>query len=81
MRFSKWLVLGALILTACSGAAAAAGDGDLQDAKDPTIEAVYAATKVFRLHPETVGKSQVKRTKDIIDFIDQYKQKEQRKAV
>lgn len=39
----------------------------------PTIEAVYAATKVFRLHPETVGKSQVKRTKDIIDFIDQYK--------
>jgi len=39
----------------------------------PTIEAVYAATKVFRLHPETIGKGQVIRTKDIIDFIDRYK--------
>lgn len=39
----------------------------------PTIEAVYAATKVFRMHPETVGKDQVNRTKDIIEFIDRYK--------
>ena len=40
----------------------------------PTIEAVYAATKVFRLHPETVGSGQVIRTKDIIEFIDRYKE-------
>jgi hypothetical protein len=40
----------------------------------PTMEAVYAATKVFRIHPETVGKTQAQRTKEIIDFINQYKQ-------
>ncbi|HEY9084028.1 MAG TPA: hypothetical protein VIN73_11890 [Vicingaceae bacterium] len=39
----------------------------------PTIEAVYAATKVFRMHPEAIGGEQVIRTKDIIDFIDRYK--------
>jgi hypothetical protein len=39
----------------------------------PTIEAVYAATKVFRMHPETIGPEQVIRTKDIIDFIDRYR--------
>ncbi len=43
----------------------------------PTMEAVYAATKVFRLHPETVGQVQTERTKQIIDFINQYK-KDQR---
>tara|TARA_R100000750_G_scaffold30200_3_gene19227 strand:- start:37444 stop:38229 length:786 start_codon:yes stop_codon:yes gene_type:complete len=39
----------------------------------PTIEAVYAATKVFLMHPGTTGPEQVIRTKDIIDFIDRYK--------
>lgn len=37
----------------------------------PRIEAVYAATKVFALHPETVGKAHVTRTRDIMDFINQ----------
>ena len=45
----------------------------------PTIEAVYAATKVFMLHPETIGKPQVERTKTIIDFIDQYKKEKRLK--
>ena len=39
----------------------------------PIIEAVYAATKVFGLHPESVSKPHVKRTAEIIDFIDSYK--------
>ncbi len=39
----------------------------------PKIEAVYAATKIFSMHPELVGPSQIQRTKDIMDFIDQYK--------
>ncbi|MEP0271422.1 hypothetical protein [Ekhidna sp.] len=39
----------------------------------PTIEAVYAATKVFMLHPESVGEPHVQRTKDIMDLIDQHK--------
>ena len=39
----------------------------------PTIEAVYAATKVFMQHPESVGKPHVVRTSDIMDFIDKYK--------
>ncbi|WP_025741904.1 hypothetical protein [Aquimarina pacifica] len=38
----------------------------------PKIEAVYAATKIFNRYPEFVGASQVQRTKDIIQFIDQY---------
>ena len=38
----------------------------------PKIEAVYAATKVFRMHPNSIGPNQVTRTKDIIDFIDKY---------
>ena len=41
----------------------------------PKIEAVYAATKIFSLHPELVGKFQVKRTKDIIQFIDHLQQR------
>ena len=39
----------------------------------PTIEAVYAVTKVFGTHPEIVGKSQVERTKDVINFIENYR--------
>ena len=39
----------------------------------PTIEAVYAVTKVFGQHPEVVGKSQIQRTKDVIAFIDKYR--------
>ncbi|WP_062062708.1 hypothetical protein [Aquimarina longa] len=38
----------------------------------PKIEAVYAATKIFSMYPELVGKAQVERTKDIIAFIDNY---------
>lgn len=38
----------------------------------PTIEAVYAVTKVFGNHPELVGPSQLKRTQTIIDFIETY---------
>ncbi len=38
----------------------------------PKIEAVYAATKIFSLHP--VGTAQLQRTKDIMAFIDDYKQ-------
>ncbi len=43
------------------------------DAGFPRIEAVYAATKVFLLHPQTIGQAHVERTKTIIDFIDNYK--------
>jgi len=39
----------------------------------PSIEAVYAATQVFKMHPDTIGAPHVKRTADIIQFIDQYK--------
>ncbi|MFY0689154.1 MAG: hypothetical protein JXQ90_18435 [Cyclobacteriaceae bacterium] len=41
----------------------------------PTIEAVYAATKVFKRGAETssVSKVHLKRTADIINFIDDYK--------
>ncbi|QKX04138.1 hypothetical protein HN014_04190 [Aquimarina sp. TRL1] len=38
----------------------------------PKIEAVYAATKIFSRHPELVGKTQVDRTKEIVQFIDKY---------
>ncbi|MBL6444678.1 hypothetical protein JMN32_00050 [Fulvivirga sp. 29W222] len=41
----------------------------------PRIEAVYAATKVFGLHPETVGQAHVTRTRDIMDFINQHAKK------
>jgi len=43
----------------------------------PTIEAVYAVTKVFGNHPEFVGKSQISRTKEVINFIENYKKDEQ----
>lgn len=39
----------------------------------PTIEAVYAVTKVFGKNPELVGPNHIKRTQDILDFINQYK--------
>tara|TARA_R110002050_G_scaffold63730_3_gene139139 strand:+ start:2167 stop:2925 length:759 start_codon:yes stop_codon:yes gene_type:complete len=39
----------------------------------PTIEAVYAVTKVFGKNPEMVGASQIERTKDVIDFIENYR--------
>lgn len=39
----------------------------------PKIEAVYAATKIFSRNPELVGTAQVKRTQDIIGFIEQYR--------
>lgn len=42
----------------------------------PKIEAVYAATKVFAMRPADIGQVHVQRTKDIIAFIDQYKQQE-----
>lgn len=39
----------------------------------PKIEGVYAATKIFGMHPELVGEKQLQRTKDIIQFINQYR--------
>lgn len=41
----------------------------------PKIEAIYAATQVFLTHPETVNEVHMKRTKDIDDFVSNYKQK------
>lgn len=38
----------------------------------PKIEAVYAATKVFDMHPENVGPRHEMRIVDIEDFIDDY---------
>jgi hypothetical protein len=39
----------------------------------PTIEAIYAATQVFLQHPDTVNHVHIQRTRDIINFINQYK--------
>ena len=39
----------------------------------PTIEAVYAVTRVFSDFPNMAGDSQLERTKDIIRFINTYK--------
>ncbi len=47
----------------------------------PTIEAVYAATKVFHQHPESVGEPHVARTQDIMNLIDNYKEKQKFKKV
>ena len=47
----------------------------------PTIEAVYAATKVFMQHPETIAQPHVTRARDIIDFIDNYKVERKLKKV
>ena len=38
----------------------------------PRTEAVYAITKIFSAHPETVGKAHVDRVKAAIQFIDEY---------
>lgn len=46
----------------------------------PTIEAIYAATQVFLQHPDTVNHVHLQRTKDIENFIDQYKKSENHKA-
>ena len=43
------------------------------DAGFPKIEAVYAATKVFNHHRDSVGVPHVKRTRDIMNFIDRYR--------
>lgn len=42
----------------------------------PTIEAVYAVTKVFGNNPEMIGKSQISRIQEVINFIDNYKKNE-----
>lgn len=42
------------------------------DLNFPKIEAVYAATKVFDMHPDHVGVGHKRRVKDIEDFIDRY---------
>ena len=47
----------------------------------PTIEAVYATTKVFLQHPESVGKPHLTRTRDIIAFIDHYKAQKQQEIL
>ena len=39
----------------------------------PTIEAVYAVTKVFGKNPEIVDASHIQRTKDVIAFIENHK--------
>jgi hypothetical protein len=38
----------------------------------PKTEAVYATTKIFMAHPDSVGPAHAKRVKDNIQFIDQY---------
>jgi hypothetical protein len=43
------------------------------DMNFPSIEAVYAATKVFLLHPENIGEVHETRTEDIDAFIGRYK--------
>ncbi len=45
----------------------------------PAIEAVYATTKVFSQHPESVGIPHIMRTRDIMQFIDSYKSKQRQK--
>lgn len=47
------------------------------DSGYPGIEAVYALTKVFLLHPHTVGQNHIDRTRAVIDFIDHYKAKKE----
>lgn len=43
----------------------------------PTIEAIYAATKVFLKHPETVNQVHLRRTADIEQFINEYNSQKQ----
>ncbi|MBS1635366.1 MAG: hypothetical protein JST26_05540 [Bacteroidetes bacterium] len=42
----------------------------------PRTEAVYATTKIFNSHPESVGPNHSNRVKDIVDFIDNYSGRE-----
>ena len=46
----------------------------------PRIEAIYALTKVFRLHPDSVGEPHLERTRDVMNFIDTYKPSKTMKA-
>ena len=41
----------------------------------PTIEAVYAATQVFKKHPESISKAHVQRAADIMQFINHHPRK------
>lgn len=41
----------------------------------PSIEAIYSATKVFRMHPDSLGSYQVDRTRKIVNAIRTYKSK------
>jgi hypothetical protein len=40
----------------------------------PRTEAVYAVSKIFLAHPDTVGPAHATRVKDVIEFIDRYSQ-------
>lgn len=42
----------------------------------PRTEAVYATTKIFNSHPESVGIGHTNRVKDIVNFIDNYSGRE-----
>jgi hypothetical protein len=43
----------------------------------PSIEAFYAASQVFLSHADTVGQGHIQRTKEIDEFITQYKNQKQ----
>ncbi len=45
----------------------------------PSIEAVYALTKIFGMYPQTVGLEQMKRTERVIEFIKDHKKERQLK--
>jgi hypothetical protein len=48
------------------------------DSGFPEVEAVYAATKVFNMHPDTVGPVHIRRSRDILEFIKQYQNHKQK---
>ncbi|MFC4636614.1 hypothetical protein ACFO3O_22105 [Dokdonia ponticola] len=43
----------------------------------PKIEAVYAMTQIFGSYPDLIGQAQLKRTRDVMDFIQAYIQEKQ----
>ena len=43
----------------------------------PTIEAIYAMTKIFLMHPNTLGAIHSTRVRKILEFIEQYKKQQQ----
>lgn len=45
----------------------------------PRTEAVYATTKIFGAHPESLGAGHRDRVRDIVDYIDAYSKREQLK--